>query len=138
MRIRDIVHISGRRLRVALEQLSGESMLLQLSEPESLGGPVLLDLYGGDLLSGFLMSARLAARGHLGEERCGGPFACRLRLIGGNAIELSQHRSRLLVPDILWDRLYAELMLALAHGRHRGQQPNLRSGVYASEPHLLH
>jgi hypothetical protein len=137
MRIRDIVHVSGRRLRIALDQSAGESMLLQLSEPESPSAPVLLDLYGGELLSGFLMNARLAGRSQLGEERCGGVYACRLRLAGGS-IELSQHRSRLVVPDVLWDRLYAELMLALAHGRHRSGEPARVADGTESRPRLLH
>ena len=140
MRIRDIVHDNGRRLRVGLDRSGDQTMILQLSDPLSPGEPVLLDLYGSELLAGFLMNARLTANGMLGEERCGGLFGCRLRLVQtpGDAIELVQHRSRLFVPDILWDRLYAELMLALAHGRHSASRATACLPDAATYPRLLH
>lgn len=139
MRIRDIVHDSGRRLRIGLDRSGGEFMLIHLSDPACPSEPVQLDLYGGELLAGFLMSARLAGGSGLGEERSGGLFGCRLRLVGNASIELVQDRSRLHLPQILWDRLYAELLLALAHGRHLGgcnliAQDPLRQ----ARPRLLH
>ncbi|GAA4009833.1 hypothetical protein GCM10022280_03610 [Sphingomonas swuensis] len=123
MRIRDIVHASGRRLRIGLDRGSAdEAMVIQLSDPERPGKePVLLDLYGAELLAGFLMNARLATRGELADEMCGGLLGCRLRLAsdgGEAAVELFQHAEALRVPQPFWDRLYAELTLALAHGRH--------------------
>jgi hypothetical protein len=116
MRIRDLVHVSGRRLRISLDQ-GNDAMLIHLSDPACRSRAVQLDLYGGELLAGFLMSARLTTSSDLGEERSGGLFGCRLRLLDAAEIELSQASGRLLLPRVLWDRLYAELMLALAHGR---------------------
>jgi hypothetical protein len=70
------------------------------------------------------MSARLAAGGELGDERSDGLFSCRFRLLPKARIELSQDEGRLLLPEVLWDRLFAELMLALAHSRNLvGQNP---------------
>jgi hypothetical protein len=140
MRITDIVHDSGRRLRVGLDRSGDETMILQLSDPLSPCEPVLLDLYGSELLAGFVMNARLTAGGFLREERCGGLFGCRLRLLSGAgaAIELVQHRSRLLVPDVLWDRLYAELTLALAHGRHASALAISHAPVTNARTRLLH
>lgn len=124
MRVRDILHPSGCQLRIGLDRgLAGEPMMVQLSDPASRGTqPILLDLYGTELLAGFVMSARLAAiRGGLADERCDGLLPCEFRLVGkGRAavIELRQQAESLAVPQQFWDRLYAELMLALAHGRH--------------------
>jgi hypothetical protein len=84
-------------------------------------GAISLDLYGAELLAGFLMSARLAAIGELSDERCNGNYPLRLRhyATGGNVrIELEQFGERLILARNLWDRLYAELQLMLAHGRH--------------------
>jgi hypothetical protein len=115
MRIRDIVHCSGRRLRVVLDR-GDEAMMIQLSDPSCAGDPVMLDPYGTELLAGFLLSARLSG-GQLAEEWSGGLLGCRFRLTREH-VELSQDNRLLLVPSSMWDRLYAELMLAVAHARH--------------------
>lgn len=117
MRIRDIVHVSGTSLRVLLDR-GDEDLLIQLSDPQASSEPVSLDPYGSELLAAFLLNARLAGGAGLAEEGSAGLFGCRFRLVRGKAVELSQHGRRLLVPDLLWDRLYAELMLAVAHARH--------------------
>lgn len=144
MRIRDIKHASGKVLRIGLDRDGGEdSMIIQLSDPlEPSGAPVLLDLYGAELLAGFVMSARLALAGDLAEEQCGGTLGCRLRLrrgAGETAIELTQGAKPLRVPAPLWDRLYAELMLVLAHGRHLAGARHGGSTTEAKAPaRILH
>jgi hypothetical protein len=138
MRIRELVHVSGYRLRISLDRSDG-AMLIHLSNPAGRSQPIRLDLYGGELLAGFLMSARLAAGGELGEERSDGLFSCRFRLLSKAAIELSQDEGRLLLPERLWDRLYAELMLALAHGRNLvGQNPLTHIEGMMPPSRLLH
>ncbi|UUR07514.1 hypothetical protein [Sphingomonas glaciei] len=123
MRIRDIIHRDGARLRLSLAAGdSGDGPLLRLTEPEALfPASVMLDLYGIELLAGFLMSARLSAVGELADESCTGDTPLRMRLCaqgGANWVEIEQSGTRLLLHRKLWDRLYAELQLALAHGRH--------------------
>lgn len=138
MRIRDIVHVSGRSLRIGLDRSDGEAMVIHLSDPNDPSSCLKLDLYAAELLAGFLLSARLAASGDLAEERSGGPLACRLRLVPGDAIELGQRGRHLFLPRILWDRLYAELMLALAHGRHLRDAPLLPDSPLTLRARLLH
>lgn len=123
MRIRDIIHRDGARLRLSLA--AGDSAngpLIRLTDPDSLiAGTVMLDLYGAELLAGFLMSARLSAVGDLADECCNGDYAFHLRLCapgGDERVEIDQPGARLLLARAMWDRLYAELQLALAHGRH--------------------
>lgn len=143
MRIRDIIHNSGRLLRVGLDRGGPEGTTIQLSDPSlGTGSTIVLDLYGTELLAGFLMNARLAAMNEgLADERCGGPLGCRLRLTRRNGrpvIELVAADRILHLEQPLWDRLYAELALALAHGRHPAATPLPLACGPASRPRLLH
>ena len=144
MRIRDIEHQSGRRLRIGLDRgCAEEAMIIQLSNPAQPGSePVLLDIYGGELLAGFLMNARLAGpTGNLADEVCVGPLACRIRLIRRTArtvVELCQGEKILAIPQIFWDRLYAELMLALVHGRHLDSLHAIGPSLSSAGSRLLH
>lgn len=115
MRIREIIHCAGPRLRIVLDHEDGV-MRVQLSDPSTGSEPVLLDPYGTELLAGFILSARLSG-GQLAEEWSGGMLGCRFQLTREH-IKLSQEGRFLLVPSLIWDRLYAELMLAVAHARH--------------------
>lgn len=117
MRIRDIIHDNGLTVRV---QLSGDQdgMLVQLSDPLFAPEPVSLDPYGCELLAAFLLNARLAAGSTLAEEWSAGLFGCRFRLLRGEAVELRQADRYLLVRDLFWDRLFAELTMAAAHARY--------------------
>lgn len=127
MRVRDIIHRSGRRLRLSLVPgEGGEGPFIRLCDPTRIApATILLDLYAAELLAAFVMSARLATVGELADERCGGDAPLLLRLTagsGGSRIELDQLGERLALPEMLWDRLYTELQLALAHGRHLGRE----------------
>ena len=123
MRIRDIVHVSGPALRIGLNDSGEGHLALHLSDPAKLqASTVQLDLYGGELLAGFVLTARLASPDEdIAEERSGGPFGCRISLRGKTrraSIDIRQAGQSLIVSNLLWDRLYAELLIALAHGRH--------------------
>ncbi|GAA3997297.1 hypothetical protein [Sphingomonas humi] len=122
MRVRDIIHRDGPRLRLSLAPgEGGHGPLIRLSDPGRPGSrSILLDLYGAELLVGFLMSARLSAVGELADECCNGDYPLMMRLcaVGGSVrIELDQLGEGLPIAGKLWDRLYAELQLNLAHGR---------------------
>lgn len=123
MRVRDLLHRDGPRLRLSLAPgESGYGPLLRLSDPgRVVPASILLDLYAAELLAGFLMSARVSAVGELADEACldDYPLVMRLAAVGAEIrVELSQGGERLVLPRMLWDRLYTELQLALAHGRH--------------------
>ncbi len=123
MRTRDIIHRDGPRLRLRLSAgESGYDPLLRLGDPGRANpATIILDLYAAELLAGFLMSARVTAVGELPEEVCLGdyPLSMRLGAHGGDIrIELVQGDERLLITRPLWDRLYTELQLVLAHARH--------------------
>jgi hypothetical protein len=123
MRVRDIIHRDGPRLRLSLLPGEGsEGPLIRLGNPGSvMSGSILLDFYGAELLAGFLMSARLSVIGELSDECCGGDYPLRMRLCatgGAVRIELDQLGERLSLERVLWDRLYTELQLTLTHGRH--------------------
>lgn len=142
MRVRDIIHRDGPRLRLSLAPgEGGTGPLLRLSDPAWVAcGFILLDLYATELLAGFLMSARLSAVGELADEQCNGdyPLCMRLSAKGGEArIELEQLGERLVVGRKLWDRLYAELQLSLAHGRNQGETGRKSAGA-VPERRVLH
>jgi hypothetical protein len=143
MRVRDIIHRDGRRLRLSLSAgESGDGPLIRLSDPGRFAPPtILLDLYAAELLAGFLMSARLSAVGDLADERCHGetPLNMRLCAEGGEVrVELDQLGERLLLARSLWDRLYTELQLTLAHGRHLGQAAPAGGLLLRDGRRLLH
>lgn len=126
MRVRDILHRDGSRLRLTLTPpASGEGPMIRLGDPDrAFSVTIILDLYGADLLAAFLMSARVSKVGELAEERCHGDWPLRFRLNakGGEArVELDQLGQCLQLPKSLWDRLYTELQMVLAHGRYLGQ-----------------
>lgn len=126
MRVRDILHRDGSRFRLTLTPpASGEGPMIRLGTPDrAFPATIILDLYGADLLAAFLMSARVAKVGELAEERCHGdwPLVLRLNAKGGEVrVELDQLGQRLHLPKAIWDRLYAELQMVLAHGRYLGQ-----------------
>ena len=120
-RIRELTDPFGLRLRVSVEP-HPNGAVIALERYDVPGKPrVLLDGYGADLLSGFIMAARLALPHPLPDERCGGNFPSELSLThepkvairirqggGGQTIE---------IPAPFWDKLYAELCLVIPHAR---------------------
>ena len=143
MRVRDIIHRDGRRLRLRFSAgESGYGPLLRLGDPGRADpATVILDLYAAELLSGFLMSARVTPIGELPEESCLGdyPLAMRLRARGGEIrIELVQGGEGLQIPKVLWDRLYTELQLVLAHARHFARATSASGFALFDQRRLLH
>lgn len=120
-RVREIVDPFGDVVRITVEP-HPRGALVMLEQPETPGaGKVMLDTYGADILTGFIMSARLAVPGEMVEEEIGGTFPTRFQLdiIPAAAVIIDQINDekpfRLAAP--LWDRVYAELCLVCAHAR---------------------
>jgi hypothetical protein len=67
------------------------------------------------------MSARLAVPDLLPDERIAGLWAATLRLevdpVSRIEVETDARHPPVSIPCTLWDRLFAELSLVLAHGR---------------------
>lgn len=125
-RIREIIDPFGRRLRLSVEP-HPIGALIAVERPDEAGSPrVLLDGYGAEIVSGYIMAARLALPHSLPDEAIDGPFAAQLRLTHEPkvAIEIGPRGSArsLEVPAPFWDKLYAELCLVIAHARELGRR----------------
>lgn len=143
MRVRDIIHGSGSRIRLVLNQgQAGEGPVIRLSDPDRPGtAAVLLDLYGGELLAGFLMSARLSDAGELADEGSTGDAPIRLRLVAVGdrpVIIIDQAGTEMSLVQPLWDRLYTELLLVIAHGRNIDHAGFARTRAGVESGRLLH
>lgn len=120
-RIRQITDSLGGCVRISTES-HPSGALVMIERPDERGQPrALLDGYGIDVLSGFLMAARLSLPQGMPEEQVDGAFATRfsLGLDPAAILTLTQAGSRrpLELPAPVWDRLYAELCLVSAHTR---------------------
>lgn len=128
-RIREITDAFGGRLRVSVEEHPSGALVV-LERPDIRARPrVLLDGYGVDVLSGYIMSARLAVPHALPDEQVDGTFETRfqLELEPAASLSLSQAgQSALAIPAPFWDRLYAELCLVAAHARELGRRAEAR------------
>ncbi len=129
-RIREITDAFGSRLRVSVEEHPGGALVV-LDRPDAPGRPrAMLDGYGTEVLTGYVMSARLSASQGLPEEYVDGPFATcfRLETDPRSALTLSQSSARqpLEIPAPFWDRLYAELCLIGAHARELARRADAR------------
>ncbi|AJP72216.1 hypothetical protein [Sphingomonas hengshuiensis] len=128
-RIREITDAFGGRLRVSVEEHPSGALVV-LDRPDLSGRPrVLLDGYGVDVLSGYIMSARLSVPHALPDEHVDGTFGTRfqLKLEPSASLTLSQGGdARLEISAPFWDRLYAELCLVAAHARELGRRAEAR------------
>ena len=119
-RIREITDPFGMRLRISVErQPSGALIVLERHDLPN-RPRVLLDGYGGELLSGFIMAARLSLPHPLPDEHCAGSFAVRLSLTHDPKVSITvqqQHAASIDIPAPFWDKLYAELCLVIPHAR---------------------
>ena len=120
-RIRELTDPFGLRLRVSVEP-HPKGALISLVRQDAPGQPrVLLDSYGGELLSGFIMAARLALPHPLPNERCGGSFPSELSLTHEPKVTIrirqKENGETLEIPAPFWDKLYAELCLVIPHAR---------------------
>lgn len=120
-RVREITDSLGGRLRIAIEsQPQGGRVVLE--RPNLRGSArAVLDVYGVELLWGYIMAARVAGDQDLPDECTDGECTTRIRLARAPrpAIALIQAglERPFQVPATFWDRLYAELCLVLAHVR---------------------
>jgi hypothetical protein len=128
-RIREITDAFGGRLQVSVEEHPSGALVV-LERPDMTGRPrILLDGYGVDVLSGYIMSARLAVPHELPDEHIDGMFATRFRLGLDPCAVLALHQASgpaLDIPAPFWDRLYAELCLVAAHARELGRRAEAR------------
>jgi hypothetical protein len=143
MRVRDIIHPVGGRLRIVLDREPGTAAPIgRLSDPGRPERPViLLDGLGLDLLAGFLLNAGLADHGRLADEESQSDWPLRLRLVdeqGRASVVLYQEKRMLAVPDVFWDRLYGELLLVVAHARHMQAPAGPAVQPWAPPARLLH
>jgi len=128
-RIREITDAFGGRLRVSVEEHPSGALVV-LERPDLTGRPrVLLDGYGVDVLSGYIMSARLSVPHELPDEHVDGMFGTRFRLGLEPVASLALTQSgagAMDIPAPFWDRLYAELCLVAAHARELGRRAEAR------------
>lgn len=128
-RIRDIIDGVGARLRVSVDAYPAGALIV-IEDP---AGPdasrIMLDAYGTELLSGYIMSARLALPYGLPDEFTEGAFASRFRLVCEPLPEIvitqSEGRS-FTISAAFWDKLYAELCMVMAHTRRLSRKHSLR------------
>lgn len=123
-RIREIVDSNKERLRVSLTADAGGA-LITLERPDGAEpSRVVLDPRSAELLSSFIMSARLALPHGLPDENSHHGLARRIRLVVAPAplVEVTQGAAQdaFQIPAPYWDKLYAELCLAVAHTRDLG------------------
>lgn len=119
-RTRDIEDALGTRLRVSVAP-HPDGAMVTLERRDQLHRPsILLSLYGAEILSGFLMSARLSMPEAMPDEAAEGRFSARFHLDCAPAARVvveQEDAFPLIIDAPLWDRLYAELCLVTAHGR---------------------
>ncbi|HEY0043615.1 MAG TPA: hypothetical protein VGB62_03605 [Allosphingosinicella sp.] len=125
-RIREITDPFGMRLRVSIHP-DPHGALIALERSDVAGAPrVMLDSYGGELLSGFIMAARLALPHPLPDEACSGRHGAELCLTHEPAVAIKVRQAHgegagIDIPAPFWDKLYAELCLVLPHARQYGR-----------------
>jgi hypothetical protein len=128
-RIRDIEDNSGTCLRISLRislSITPAASTVTLERRDLDHHPsVRLSLYGAEVLNGFIMAARLSVPKPLPDETTGSPYPAHFQLDcdqGTRVLIEQEDRFPLSIDARLWDRLYAELCLVLAHGREHSQQ----------------
>lgn len=129
-RIREIVDQNGERLRVSVT-VDVAGPLIKLEHPVQSDGPwVVLDPGGAELLGSYLMSARLALPLGLPDEIMQQGLVCRFRLVVAPAafveVTLGSRGAPFHIPMRYWDKLYAELSLAVAHTRNLARHSPVR------------
>lgn len=125
VRIRELADDRGTILRISIDQWRAGAAIL-LERRDLPGNPhVILDTYGAELLSGFIIASRLALPDGLDPEWVTGDFGTEFQLHHEDppTILLRQpgNRRQIWLPMDFWDRLYAELGLVLPHARALGR-----------------
>lgn len=124
-RIREIEDGRGLRLRISVDA-HPRGALVVLERVDQAGCPTaILDGVGAELLGGYILSARLALSSGLPDERIPSNFPTELRFVRKPAaIFVGQpgNGARFEIPAPLWDRLYGELCVVVAHSRALARQ----------------
>ena len=119
-RTRDLEDRLGTRLRVSVSPHPDGAMVTLERRDQLHNSSILLSLYGAEILSGFIMSARLSMPNPMPDEVAEGQFSARFHLDcgpSGRVVVEQEDSFPLFIDAPLWDRLYAELCLVTAHGR---------------------
>lgn len=126
LRTRDIADGSdGACLRVSLNAHPAGTVVMLERRDQEHRPFARLSLHGAEILNGFVMAARLSTPQPIPDETTGQPCPARFRLectAEPRVLVEQEDRFPLSIEARLWDRLYAELCLALAHGREQAQQ----------------
>lgn len=120
-RIRDIEDSFGTCLRlIVAAHPAGAVVTLERSDLAD-SPSVMLSAYGVEVLSAFIMSARLSLPDGIPDEQVDGAFPAHFRLVVAPrpAISVDQDDAEesIVIEANLWDRLYAELCLVSAHAQ---------------------
>lgn len=131
-RTRDIEDSGGTCLRVSISTHSNGALVTLERRDQPHRPSALLSLHGTEILNGFIMSARLSAPYPMPDEAADQPFPALFRLDTtpqARVVIEQEDRAPLAIEPPLWDRLYAELCLVIAHGREQAQQRTLYNTV---------
>lgn len=119
-RTRDIEDSTGACLRVSMSAHADGAAVTLERRDQPHRPSARLSLCGTEILSGFIMSARLSAPHAMPDEATDCPFPTRFRLDCAReaCVVIEQEEGfPVAIEARLWDRLYAELCLVIAHGR---------------------
>tara|TARA_R110000787_G_scaffold130220_4_gene242170 strand:+ start:182 stop:583 length:402 start_codon:yes stop_codon:yes gene_type:complete len=119
-RTRDIGDDAGARLRISVAPHPAGAMVTLERRDQRHRPSIWLNLYGAEILSGFLMAARLSVPHPMPDEIAESACPTRFRLDCSPAAQVIVEQDEafpLIIGSALWDRLYAELCLVTAHGR---------------------
>lgn len=120
-RIRDIEDGFGNCLRVGVAAHPTGAVITLERLDQSDHPAVMLSQFGGELLTAFILVARLSVPHPAPDEIVHGPFPATFRLVFGRTpiivIDQDDSQDSVEIGVPLWDRLYAELGLVNAHAR---------------------
>lgn len=124
-RTRDIEDSGGTCLRVSISAHRNGALVTLERRDQPHRPSALLSLHGAEILNGFIMSARLSTPYPMPDEASDQPFPALFRLDTtpqARVVIEQEDRPHLSIETPLWDRLYAELCLVIAHGREQTYQ----------------
>lgn len=128
-RIREIEDACGTCLRLWVEPSSDGGVILIERADLAARPRVMLDVFGAEMLSAMILSARMTTTGTIPEETIDGRYPARIDLVQHPAptIRLScgtqQDAARIELPAVLWDRVFVELTLAATVARELARRP---------------
>jgi hypothetical protein len=120
-RTRDIEDSMGTCLRVIVTACQGD-VVVSLQRMDIAEAPqIKLSPYGAEILTGFIMAARLSVPSSMPDEEAQGEHAARFHLSIAVQptifVEQDKAGNGVCITAPMWDKLYAELCLVTAHTR---------------------